>query len=146
MVEIVEQRTGNKKKQFFGQVKLYEHRIASLQRHLEAIEHRKTQVKAIDYSKEQVKGGNMSSWEALIDKTDKYKQDIIETSLKLIELRTEILEIINKVEDQRYALLLTLRYVECLEWSEIEKIFDRTRNTIDQWHTNALAAVWIPNL
>lgn len=142
----MEQRTGNKKKQFFGQVKLYEHRIASLQRHLEAIEHRKTQVKAIDYSKEQVKGGNMSSWEALIDKTDKYKQDIIETSLKLIELRTEILEIINKVEDQRYALLLTLRYVECLEWSEIEKIFDRTRNTIDQWHTNALAAVWIPNL
>lgn len=146
MVEIVEQRTGNKKKQFFGQVKLYEHRIASLQRHLEAIEHRKTQVKAIDYSKEQVKGGNMSSWEALIDKTDKYKQDIIETSLKLIELRTEILEIINKVKDQRYALLLTLRYVECLEWPEIEKIFDRTRNTIDQWHTNALAAVWIPNL
>lgn len=142
----MEQRTGNKKKQFFGQVKLYEHRIASLQRHLEAIEHRKTQVKAIDYSKEQVKGGNMSSWEALIDKTDKYKQDIIETSLKLIELRTEILEIINKVKDQRYALLLTLRYVECLEWSEIEKIFDRTRNTIDQWHTNALAAVWIPNL
>ena len=142
----MEQRTGNKKKQFFGQVKLYEHRIASLQRHLEAIEHRKTQVKAIDYSKEQVKGGNMSSWEALIDKTDKYKQDIIETSLKLIELRTEILEIINKVEDQRYALLLTLRYVECLEWTEIEKIFDRTRNTIDQWHTNALAAVWIPNL
>lgn len=146
MVEIVEQRTGNKKKQFFGRVKLYEHRIASLERHLEAVEHRKTQVKAIDYSKEQVKGGNMSSWEALIDKTDKYKQDIIETSLKLVELRTEILEIINKVEDQRYALLLTLRYVECLEWPEIEKIFDRTRNTIDQWHTNALAAVWIPNL
>ena len=141
----MEQRTGNKKKQFFGQVKLYEHRIASLQRHLEAIEHRKTQVKAIDYSKEQVKGGNMSSWEALIDKTDKYKQDIIETSLKLIELRTEILEIINKVEDQRYVLLLTLRYVECLEWTEIEKIFDRTRNTIDQWHTNALAEVRLPN-
>ena len=127
-------------------MKLYEHRIDSLQRHLKAEEHRKTQVKAIDYSKEQVKGGNVSSWEALIDKTDKYKQDIIEASLKLVELRTEILEIINKVEDQRYALLLTLRYVECLEWSEIEKIFDRTRNTIDQWHTNALAAIWIPDL
>ena len=146
MVEIVKQRTGNKKKQYLERVKLYEHRIDSLQRHLKAEEHRKTQVKAIDYSKEQVKGGNVSSWEALIDKTDKYKQDIIEASLKLVELRTEILEIINKVEDQRYALLLTLRYVECLEWSEIEKIFDRTRNTIDQWHTNALAAIWIPDL
>lgn len=145
MVE-VKQRTGNKKKQYLERVKLYEHRIDSLQRHLKAEEHRKTQVKAIDYSKEQIKGGNVSSWEALIDKTDKYKQDIIETSLKLVELRTEILEIINKVEDQRYALLLTLRYVECLEWSEIEKIFDRTRNTIDQWHTNALAMIWIPDL
>lgn len=142
----MKQRTGNKKKQYLERVKLYEHRIDSLQRHLKAEEHRKTQVKAIDYSKEQVKGGNVSSWEALIDKTDKYKQDIIEASLKLVELRTEILEIINKVEDQRYALLLTLRYVECLEWSEIEKIFDRTRNTIDQWHTNALAAIWIPDL
>lgn len=146
MVEEVKQRTGNKKKQYLEKVKLYEHRIDSLQRHLKAEEHRKTQVKAIDYSKEQIKGGNVSSWEALIDKTDKYKQDIIETSLKLVELRTEILEIINKVEDQRYALLLTLRYVECLEWPEIEKIFDRTRNTLDQWHTNALAAIWIPNL
>lgn len=142
----MKQRTGNKKKQYLERVKLYEHRIDSLQRHLKAEEHRKTQVKAIDYSKEQVKGGNVSSWEALIDKTDKYKQDIIEASLKLIELRTEILEIINKVEDQRYALLLTLRYVECLEWTDIEKIFDRTRNTIDQWHTNALAEIWIPNL
>lgn len=146
MVEIVKQRTGNKKKQYLERVKLYEHRIDSLQRHLKAEEHRKTQVKAIDYSKEQVKGGNQSSWEALIDKTDKYKQDIIETSVKLVELRTEILEIINKVEDQRYALLLTLRYVECLDWTDIEKIFDRTRNTIDQWHTNALAEIWIPNL
>lgn len=142
----MKQRIGNKKKQYLERVKLYEHRIDSLQRHLKAEEHRKTQVKAIDYSKEQIKGGNMSSWEALIDKTDKYKQDIIETSLKLVELRTEILEIINKVEDQRYALLLTLRYVECLEWTDIEKIFDRTRNTIDQWHTNALAEIWIPNL
>lgn len=142
----MKQRTGNKKKQYLEKVKLYEHRIDSLQRHLKAEEHRKMQVKAIDYSKEQIKGGNMSSWEALIDKTDKYKQDIIETSLKLVELRTEILEIINKVEDQRYALLLTLRYVECLEWPEIEKIFDRTRNTLDQWHTNALASIWIPNL
>ena len=141
----MKQRTGHKVKRYFEGVKYYEQRIDSLQRHLKAIEQRKTQVKAIDYSREQVKGGNKSSWEALIDKTDKYKQDIIEPSLKLVELRTKILEIINKVEDQRYVLLLTLRYVECLEWTEIEKIFDRTRNTIDQWHTNALAEVRLPN-
>ena len=144
-MEEVKQRTGHKVKRYFEGVKYYEHRIDSLQRHLKAIEQRKTQVKAIDYSKEQIKGGNKNSWEALIDKTDKYKQDIIELSLKLVELRTKILEIINKVEDQRYVLLLTLRYVECLEWTEIEKIFDRTRNTIDQWHTNALAEVRLPN-
>ena len=141
----MKQRTGHKVKRYFEGVKYYEQRIDSLQRHLKAIEQRKTQVKAIDYSREQIKGGNKNSWEALIDKTDKYKQDIIELSLKLVELRTKILEIINKVEDQRYVLLLTLRYVECLEWTEIEKIFDRTRNTIDQWHTNALAEVRLPN-
>ena len=141
----MKQRTGHKVKRYFEDVKYYEQRIDSLQRHLKAIEQRKTQVKAIDYSKEQIKGGNKNSWEALIDKTDKYKQDIIELSLKLVELRTKILKIINKVEDQRYVLLLTLRYVECLEWTEIEKIFDRTRNTIDQWHTNALAEVRLPN-
>lgn len=140
----MKQRTGHKVKRYFEGVKYYEQRIDSLQRHLKAIEHRKTQVKVIDYSREQIKGGNKNSWEALIDKTDKYKQDIIELSLKLVELRTKILEIINKVEDQRYVLLLTLRYVECLEWTEIEKIFDRTRNTIDQWHTNALAEVRLP--
>lgn len=73
-MEEVKQRTGNKKKQYLERVKLYEHRIDSLQRHLKAEEHRKTQVKAIDYSKEQVKGGNHVCWFGLTWNLEHYQQ------------------------------------------------------------------------
>jgi len=140
------ERIANKKRQYLECIGWYEERIDSLQRVLKAEEHKKTGVKAIDYAKEQLKGGNKNSWEALIDKTDKYKKDIVTMSTQLIERKNEVLQIIDKVEDPRSSLLLTLRYVERLEWEKIENIMNISQNTRNKYHSEALEKIWIPKL
>ena len=140
------ERIANEKRRYLERIGWYEDRIDSLQRSLKAEEQRKQGVKAIDYSKEQIKGGNKDSWEALIDKTDKYKQDIIDACIKSVELKTEILEIINKVDNPRWQLLLTLRYIERLNWDVIEEQMDITQNTRNKFHAQALECVKIPNI
>lgn len=138
------ERLADEKRRYLERVWWYEDTVDSLQRSLKAEEQRKQGVKAIDYRKEQIKGGNKDSWEALIDKTDKYKQDIIDTCNKLIKLKTEVLEIINKVENPRWRLLLTLRYVERLNWDAIEEKMDIAQNTRNKFHGLALEEVKIP--
>ena len=140
------ERIANEKRRYLERIGWYEDRIDSLQRSLKAEEQRKQGVKAIDYCKEQIKGGNKDSWEALIDKTDKYKQDIIDACIKSVELKTEILEIINKIDNPRWQLLLTLRYIERLNWDVIEDQMDITQNTRNKFHAQALECVKIPNI
>lgn len=140
------ERIANEKRRYLERIGWYEDRIDSLQRSLKAEEQRKQGVKAIDYRKEQIKGGNKDSWETLIDKTDKYKQDIIDACIKSVELKTEILEIINKVDNPRWQLLLTLRYIERLNWDVIEEQMDITQNTRNKFHAQALECVKIPNI
>lgn len=140
------ERIANEKRRYLERIGWYEDRIDSLQRSLKAEEQRKQGVKAIDYRKEQIKGGNKDSWEALIDKTDKYKQDIIDACIKSVELKTEILDLINKVENPRWQLLLTLRYVERLSWDVIEEQLEITQNTRNKFHAQALEHIKIPNI
>ena len=140
------ERIANEKRRYLERIGWYEDRIDSLQRSLKAEEQRKQGVKAIDYRKEQIKGGNKDSWEALIDKTDKYKQDIVNTCIKAVELKTEILELINKVDNPRWQLLLTLRYVERLSWDVIEEQLEITQNTRNKFHAQALEHIKIPNI
>lgn len=140
------ERIANEKRRYLERIGWYEDRIDSLQRSLKAEEQRKQGVKAIDYRKEQIKGGNKDSWEALIDKTDKYKQDIIDACIKSVELKTEILELINKVDNPRWQLLLTLRYVERLSWDVIEEQLEITQNTRNKFHAQALEHIKIPNI
>lgn len=139
-----EEREANEKRRFLERIGWYDDRIDSLQRSLKAEEQRKQGVKAIDYQKEQIKGGNKDSWEALIDKTDRYKQDIIDTCLKAVKLRAEILDVINKVDNPRWQLLLTLRYIERLNWDVIEDKMDITQNTRNKFHAQALKCVKLP--
>lgn len=141
----IKKRVGNDKRRYLERIWWYEDRIDSLQRSLKAEEQRKQGVKAIDYRKEQIKGGNQDSWEALIDKTDRYKQDIIDTCLKAVELKKEVLEVINQVKNPKLQLLLTLRYIERLNWDVIEEKMELPQNTRNKLHAQALSAIKIPN-
>lgn len=135
----------DKKRSWLESVKLYIDRINSLERTLQAEEARKAGVSALDYSKQQFKGGSGGGIEYLIDVTDKYKQEIINTCIALNERKLEILNAINEVKDPRSSLLLTLRYIEGLDWYLVEKEMEITTNSRNIYHSKALNELRIPN-
>lgn len=135
----------DKKRSWLESVKLYIDRINSLERTLQAEEARKAGVSALDYSKQQFKGGSGGKGiEYLIDVTDKYKQEIINTCIALNERKLEILGAINEVKDPRSSLLLTLRYIEGLDWYLVEKEMEITTNSRNIYHSKALNELRIP--
>lgn len=137
----------DKKRSWLESVKLYIDRIDSLERTLQAEEARKAGVSALDYSKQQFKGGSGGNGiEYLIDVTDKYKQEIINTCIALNERKLEILGAINEVKDPRSSLLLTLRYIEGLDWYLVEKEMEITTNSRNIYHSKALNELRIPNI
>lgn len=137
----------DKKRSWLESVKLYIDRINSLERTLQAEEARKAGVSALDYSKQQFKGGSGAGGiEYLIDVTDKYKQEIINTCIALNERKLEILGAINEVKDPRSSLLLTLRYIEGLDWYLVEKEMEITTNSRNIYHSKALNELRIPNI
>lgn len=136
----------DKKRSWLESVKLYINRINSLERTLQAEEARKAGVSALDYTKQQFKGGSGGGIEYLIDVTDKYKQEIINTCIALNERKLEILGAINEVKDPRSSLLLTLRYIEGLDWYLVEKEMEITTNSRNIYHSKALNELRIPNI
>lgn len=139
-----EEKRANWKIHYLSRINYLQGLIESKLNTLKTIEYRKSQVKAIDYAKEQIKGGNKSSWEALIDKTDECKEYIMQKNIELYDSMLEIMKIIDNVKNDEYKLLLSMRYIECKNWDEIEKRLDISTNTRVNKHTAALKEIYIP--
>lgn len=137
--------TNEEKKLFLEKIGCLIDIIASLERTLHAEEAKKIGVKAVDYSKEQVKGGIGNGWDYLIDVTDQYKEEIIKTTIELVEHKRVILDCVKKVEDLRLSRLLILRYVERLEWHQVEDILNIATPTRNKLHALALTELVLPD-
>ena len=142
-----QEKTAFKKINYLKNINYIQLMIESRQRCLEADEHNNSCVKAIDYAKEQIKGGNQNSWESLIDKTDEHKRYIIDKNLEYLNLKLEVMKSIDQIKNIELRLLLQLRYVECLEWDKVEKIMDiSSASTRANKHSKALEKIYIKNL
>nr|DAT47948.1 MAG TPA: Protein of unknown function (DUF1492) [Caudoviricetes sp.] len=139
-----EEKRTNWKIHYLSRINYLQGLIESKNNTLKTIEYRKSQVKAIDYAKEQIKGGNKSSWEALIDKTDECKEYIIQKNIELHDSILEIMKVIDNVKNDEYRLLLSMRYIECKKWDEIETRLDISTNTRVNKHTAALKYIHLP--
>ncbi len=146
MVRTKEEKVVFKKINYLKSINYIRLMIESRERCLNADEHKKSQVKAIDYAKEQIKGGNKNSWESLIDKTDEHKRYIIDKNLEYLNLKLEVMKSIDQIKNIELRLLLQLRYVECLEWDKVEHIMNISRSTRTNKHSEALEKIYIMNL
>lgn len=140
------ERIAYKKIRYLERIRDLEESIQELHEQIKDEEARKTRVKAIDYSKEQVKGGNKSSWEAMIDRVDRYIQKLLNAIIELIEMKEEVLDLIMNVENTKYKHLLIMRYIRWYSWDHIEKKMDISQNTRLKYHTEALSEIYIPDL
>lgn len=140
------ERTAYKKIRYLESIRDLEESIQELHEQIRDEEARKTRVKAIDYSKEQIKGGNKSSWEAMIDRVDRYIQKLLNAIIELTEMKEEVLDLIMNVENTKYKRLLILRYIRWYSWNDIEIKMDISQNTRLKYHTEALSYIYIPDL
>jgi len=140
------ERTAYKKIRYLESIRDLEESIQELHEQIRDEEARKTRVKAIDYSKEQIKGGNKSSWEAMIDRVDRYIQKLLNAIIELTEMKEEVLDLIMNIENTKYKRLLILRYIRWYSWNDIEIKMDISQNTRLKYHTEALSYIYIPDL
>lgn len=140
------ERTAYKKIRYLESIRDLEESIQELHEQIRDEEARKTRVKAIDYSKEQIKGGNKSSWEAMIDRVDRYIQKLLNAIIELTDMKEEVLDLIMNVENTKYKRLLILRYIRWYSWNDIEIKMDISQNTRLKYHTEALSELYIPDL
>lgn len=140
------ERTAYRKIRYLESIRDLEESIQELHDQIRDEEARKTRVKAIDYSKEQIKGGNKSSWEAMIDRVDRYIQKLLNAIIELTDMKEEVLDLIMNVENTKYKRLLILRYIRWYSWNDIEIKMDISQNTRLKYHTEALSELYIPDL
>lgn len=140
------ERTAYRKIRYLESIRDLEESIQELHDQIRDEEARKTRVKTIDYSKEQIKGGNKSSWEAMIDRVDRYIQKLLNAIIELTDMKEEVLDLIMNVENTKYKRLLILRYIRWYSWNDIEIKMDISQNTRLKYHTEALSELYIPDL
>lgn len=97
----------------------------------------------VDISREKVSGGRSTNSPMedatvkLIDLCNEINDDID----KLVELKKEILETINQVEDFSCQLVLEMRYINNKSWDDVAREMGYDRRTIFRMHGKALKEI-----
>ncbi len=85
-----------------------------------------------------------SRTEGLIVKILGLEEEINADISKLVDLKQEIMRVIDKIEDPQESLLLNLRYLNFLTWEDIAIKMDCSVRTIHKLHGRALEHVKVP--
>lgn len=119
-------------------------RIDNLKEHRESLNNALTNCVIPLDGKEKAGGGskgnpNENKLIDLADVVDKLKNE----HFRLLIIKAEIENAISEVDDNTYAVLLRLRYIDCKTWEEIAEIMNFDVRHIYRLHGNALKAITI---
>ena len=92
------------------------------------------------FADEKISGGNVekSNMESTIVKVIDLESEINADFVRLIELKKEIQDAINRMEDINYQLLLEMRYLNGKNWEEIAQELKYNNRTVFKVHGKAL--------
>ena len=92
------------------------------------------------FAEEKISGGNVekSKMESTIVKVIDLEGEINADFVRLIELKKEIQDAINRMEDINYQLLLEMRYLNGKNWEEIAQELKYNNRTVFKVHGKAL--------
>lgn len=63
---------------------------------------------------------------------------------RLNNLKIEVLEVIDKLDNLEYRMLLKFRYLQALSFGEISKKMYASPSSIKRWHNEALELIVVP--
>ena len=95
----------------------------------------------VDTSKEQVQGGGGNGTEDKFIRVADYELLIDKKIDKLLEIKQEIIEAVNEVEDSTYRTLLLAYYVNCKTWEQVAEELNYNLRWIYRLHGRALQAI-----
>lgn len=95
----------------------------------------------IDTSKEQVQGGGGNGTEDKFIRVADYELLIDKKIDKLLEIKQEIIEAVNSVENSTYRTLLLAYYVNCKTWEQVAEDMGYGVRQIYRMHGEALRRV-----
>ena len=73
------------------------------------------------------------------------EREINESIKVLIKLKAEVLEAIDKVENDNHRIVLKYRYLNSMSWSEISCNAYASEKTVRRWHDKGLEEIVVPN-
>lgn len=118
--------------------------IASDKRELEKLRSQAAGLSGKDFSERVQSSANNSSIDNIIDKIIELKNKINKDLKECIALKNEIFDVIKAVKNNDERIVLQLRYIEFMKWTEISVEMKYSLRGIHELHGRALKNVVIP--
>lgn len=133
-------------KDYLKQHRLLEQMITTDLEELKRVKELSVSVSAIAYDREYVQTTRNTNapFEKWLNKLMDLEERIAEEVSLLMELKVQIRQMLEKLDNTHERLVLHYRYVEGLEWQEICKKLYATNRTVFRWHGNGLSHVKMP--
>ena len=134
-------------KEYLSQVYKLDHKIYLMKLEVEEYRRLASSIPGQDFTRERVQ--TTRNLEApfvkwiykAIDKEDEIKKKMEE----LLKIKTEVLSVIDKIENDNLRVVLKLRYIDSLSWPQISEKIYASEKTVRRWHNQALELVVVPS-
>ena len=134
-------------KEYLSQVYNLEHEIKQLKLRSEEFERLSLSVPGPNYDGIRVDGTRdlEAPFVKWLMKKDEVDRKIKTLEEKLVKLKSDILSVIDALENEDYKNILIMRYLDTLTWEEIANKMYYSVATVKRWHKKALEKIIVSN-
>lgn len=133
-----------RKKEYLRSYKTYVRRIKEKEDELKRIELEKKNPSTIRYSDMPHGSGSSTDLSDYIVACEKLEAEILKAKTEYVKKREEIMAAVHGMNNQEYAELLELKYINNLSWREVGKKMGFATETVKKKHGKALKEFEIP--
>ena len=134
-------------KEYLSQIFMLDKRIKIMMAEAKEYKRLANTVPSINFDKELVDESktNDAPFIKWINKLIEKEREIKESVKSLLKLKREILDVIDKVENDNHRIVLKYRYLNSMSWSEISCNAYASEKTVRRWHDKGLEEILVPN-
>ena len=134
-------------KEYLSQVYKLDHKIYLMKLEVEEYHRLASSIPGQDFTRERVQttrnlDAPFTKW---IYKAIEKEEQIKKKMEELIKVKTEVMSVIDNIDNVNLRVVLKLRYIDSLSWSEIAEKIYASDKTVRRWHNQALELVVVPS-
>ena len=134
-------------KEYLSQVYKLDHKIYLMKLEVEEYHRLASSIPGQDFTRERVQttrnlDAPFTKW---IYKAIEKEEQIKKKMEELIKVKTEVMSVIDNIDNVNLRVVLKLRYIDSLSWNEIAEKIYASDKTVRRWHNQALELVVVPS-